>query len=127
MTHENLSRHALVASAAASESNNKCSALDAAGRPEADAEMGLLSEVDQDAAGALTDIRPATRKGPIARLQYVADLEGRGDERDFEDKATKPTEKQNICPILSKASWRFFQKLHWSKQTAQGDASQLAF
>lgn len=123
---ENLSRRALVASVAALEFNRKCSALDAAGTPEADAETGRLSKADQDAAGALADIKRVTRQDAIALLQYVADLEGRGDEHDFEDEADGKTKQlcyfvqSNAAEFLSKITLAAWQSLAPSRPGLAG-------
>jgi hypothetical protein len=48
------------------------------------AEDDRLSEAEEAAFVVLLDIKPVTRKGAAALLRYVADLELRGEGRQFE-------------------------------------------
>jgi hypothetical protein len=57
--------------------NSKCSALDSAHTPEAEAELERLFDEEQDATGELADVMPATLFGAISLLRHAAEMEGR--------------------------------------------------
>ena len=83
----------------------RCSALDAADTPEAEAELSRIMAVDNEAAGELADAKPVTLAGAIALLRHSVEFSEEYAFEDDEDDKMKPLSyfiERNVADALER-------------------------